>query len=274
MKPDERQDELEAREDMPAFEEDKQDNDEELREGEVTIPAKGEEKEEEEAVEETPKYSFKTDEELDEFLKSRQVEEKPTTPAPVPPTKEEAEKDEFDDLTLFKGYKDPKTGEWVGETPEDWNDFARRVLRQVSPKVIAPKILEEVREMTAKERAELTEIDKGFDKEYDTLASQNLVPQRNTKEGEEINKQITNIGATYGQSSITKSYELWKKIPKEHGGGLEYVSPAKQKVNASKQVAGKIGSSSGGGKPKAGSISYEKLHSARGVDELLEDEDL
>jgi len=261
----------EGREDLPAFTEDE----EEIipKEGEITVPAKGEEEE----VEEAPKYQFKTDEELDEFIKSRQPVA-PIAPEPsvVPQKAEAEEEDEFKDLELFKGYKDPKTGEWVGEVPADWNDFARKILKHASPKTLTPKILEQVREMTQKERAELEQIDKGFDAEYDALATQGLVPQRNTPEGQEINKQITNVGASWGQSSITKAHELWKKIPKEQGGGLEYVSPTKSKVNASKAVAAKMGSSQGSstGKPKAGSIPYNRLHTARGVDELLESEDL
>ena len=197
------EEEIETSEDLPAFEE----SEEEVvpAEGEVTIPAKGEEEE----VEETPKYQFKTDEELDEFIKSRQSNAPVPPEAPVTPAKtEEEEEDEFKDLTIFKGYKDPKTGEWIGEVPDDWNDLARKVLRNVSSKVVAPKILDQIRTMTQKDREELQRIDQEFDKEYDSLAVQGLVPQRNTPEGQEVNKQITNIGATYGQSSITKAHEL------------------------------------------------------------------
>src|SRR3990172_758633 len=173
MKPDE---DLEPKEDLPAFTEDEEEV--VTKEGEITIPAKGEEKEEEE--EETPKYQFKTDEELDEFIKSRQPAAPAAPEAPVVPQKAEAEEDdEFKDLELFKGYKDLKTGEWVGEVPTDWNDFARKILKHASPKTLTPKILEQVREMTQKERAELEQIDKGFDAEYDALATQGLVPQRN-----------------------------------------------------------------------------------------------
>jgi len=268
MKPDE---ELEAREDLPAFTDDREDV--VPTEGEIVVPATGEKAtEEEEETPEAPKYQFKTDEELDAFIKSRQPEVQSAPEPPKEPVKDE--EDELEDFELFKGYRDPKTGEWVGESPQDWNDFARRLLKYASPKALAPKVLEQVRNMTKQEQEELKRIDQEFDKEYDTLAAQGLVPQRNTKEGEEVNKQITSIGATYGQTSITKAHELWKKIPKTEGGGLEYTSPTKVKVNASKAVAAKIGSSAASnnaGKPST-KIPYNKLHSARSIDELIEED--
>jgi len=243
-------------------------------EGEITIPAEAEETPGAPA-EEPPKYQFKTEAELDDFIKSRQPVAPVVPEAPVAPAAaSQDEDDEFADLEIFKGYRNPQTGEWVGEAPSDWNDFARKILKHNSPKVVAPKILEQIKNMTQKEREELKRIDAEFDKEYDALAAQSLVPARGTPEGIEVNKQITAIGAQFGQSSITKAHQLWSKIPKSEGGGLDYV-PAK-KVNPSKAVAAKIGSSaasnSAGKVPKA--IPYSKLHAARSVDELIEEEDI
>lgn len=272
MKPDEQ--DLEPKEDLPAFTEEEGIP----NEGEITVPAvteeETEEKVEETPSEEVPKYQFKTDEELDTFIKSRQVVT-PTPETPKTPEKAEGEEeDEFANVELFKGFRDPKTGEWVGEAPNDWNDFARRLLKHASPKTIAPKVVEQIKQMTQKEREELQRIDAEFDKEYETLATQGLVPHLNTPEGAEVNKQITNIGATYGQSSMIKAHELWSKIPKASGGGLDYTSPAKPKVNPSKAVAAKQGSSAASGnagRPTT-KIPYNKLHSARSIDELIEED--
>lgn len=264
-------------ENRPAFI--KEDGDAEDEE-ELTIEQEGasvsSEEEEEETPpaptkEEAPKYQFKTEEELEKFLASRTP--KPPVPPKPPKEEEEEEDDDLSKIELFKGYKDPETGKWVGEAPDDWNDFARKIMQQLSPKVYAPKILKQIQSMTKKEQAELESINAEFDAEFDELATQGLVPARGTKEGDAINAAISILGGQYGLTSIKKAYDIWSKIPKEKGGGLDY-KPAPAKTNPSKMASRMIGSSTktqNAGKPQ-NKMSYAKLHSARNIDELLDDE--
>jgi hypothetical protein len=263
----------EGAEDQPAFEP-------EDGEEEVTVQPEGEvvaAPEDEEETPETPAAPVAGEE-------PPVTAPAPATPAPVAPVtsapvtpetpvKPEDEEDEFKDLVFFKGSVNPETGKWEGEAPKDWNDLLIRVVKFLSPKVYAPKIIEEIKKMTAAERKEVEDIDKEFDTEYDVLATEGKVPKRGTKEGDEVNTQISTIGAQFGQTSMTKAFELWSKIPKDQGGGLDY-KPGEKKVNPSKQVSRLVGSSQqtqAAEKPKT-KIPYDKLHSARSVDELVDEE--
>jgi len=211
-----------------------------------------EEKPEEEKVEEKPFKSFQTQEELDAYIEGQAKEE----------TKEE-ELPKREPVKLYEGSVDPKTGKWVGEAPKDWNEFANKILEAATPQVA-----ETIRGMGEEEKKELADINAGFDKEYNELARQNKVPALNTKEGQEVNKQISLIGVTYGQASITKSHELWSKMPKAQGGGLDY--EAKGKITVQKQKAGLVGSSKGTpSKQKTPQRSYGKLHNTP-TDDLIE----
>jgi len=221
-------------------------------------------------VDEKPAYTFKTQEELDAYVASKAKPEPVEPTEPVKPTTEE-EDEELAKLEFWKGQRDAE-GKWIGEAPKDWNDFARTIIKHLSPQKYAPKLLAEFQKLTVQERKEIENINKEFDAEYDDIAAQGLIPARNTKEGEEINKQISTIGGQYGIGSMKKAYELWSKIPKEQGGGLNYAAPTKP--NPSKEASRLVGSSSktqNAGKTKT-PIPYDKLHSARSVDELIDEE--
>jgi hypothetical protein len=265
---------IEASEDKPAFVEQEGEKtmelDEEVKvedkESEEKIDEKVDEKvdKKEEEVEEKPFRSFKTPEELDEFIR-QEAERRAAKP------EKEDKKPERKAVELYKGYFDEKTGKWVGETPRDWNEFANKIIDAMTPQVA-----ETVQTMSTKEREELTKINQGFDREYNELASKKLVPPLNTKEGTEVNRQISLIGATYGQTNITKAYQLWASIPKDKGGGLDYESGAKaekdNKAKAQKQAAGKVGSSKGTpSKQKGKSTSYDKLRSTP-IDDLIDEQ--
>lgn len=227
---------------------------------------------------EQPKYTFKSEEELDAFLATRQPKQ-PATPAATTTPKTETPEDmdeedkELENLVFFKGAVNEK-GEWIGEKPKDWNDFARKIIKYLSPKTYAPKILAEINKLSTKEKQELETINASFDQEYDDLATQGLVPKRDSKEGKEVDAKISTIGGQYGLTSMKAAYELAKKIPVDQGGLLDYKPTTTPKVNPSKQASRLIGSSTqtqNANKGKA-KMSYNKLHSARGVDELLDDE--
>lgn len=268
--PKEEDDDEEPSDERPAFEREDDEIPEIEDEGEsIDLEEEEEEETEEEEAEETPAYTFKTQKELDDYVASKA---KVTAPATQPKKEEPADgKDPVDDLVFFKGYRD-KDGKWQGEAPADWNDFARTIIKHLDPKKQAPVILDEIRNMTKKEQGEIQSINDEFDVEYDELAAQKLVPKRGTKEGDAINASISSIGAKYGQTSIKAAYQLWKDLPKEKGGG--FGTTLTKKVNPSKQVAGLIRSSktTNSAKPNKTKIPYSKLHNARSVDELMDEE--
>lgn len=267
---------LEPRDDAPAFE--GGDISLDKTEGDVTAkfkkevdvsseseePEKEPEKEEPEKEEEKPEEpfrTFKTQEELDAYIRLQTPEKKEEPEDKEPPKR--------DPLKLYEGYYDEKTGKWVGEAPKDWNDFATR-LRDA----LTPEVAQEVKGLSESERKELDKINAEFDREYNALATAGKVPALNTKEGQEVNKQISLIGATYGIGSITKAHELWAKIPKDQGGGLEVQpkeDPEKTKAQAQKKRAGQVGSSKGTpSKQTNKKTPYNKLHFTN-TDDLIEE---
>ncbi len=210
-----------------------------------------------EVVTPEPFKSFETEEEYNTWVEEERVKLQPAPVAPVAPIEES---------TLF----DPK---WK---PKDWNDFAVQLLNnpkaaKILQEMIIPETRKAIADMTEKDRQELEQINVGYDKEYNSLAKKGLLPSLDSEEGQKINQQISLIGATYGQVNLTKSYELWRKIPKSEGGGLEYTPPAKEKLNAQKIAAGKVASPQGGqpkiiGKGK----SYSEIH-LKSIDDQIEE---
>lgn len=215
-----------------------------------------------------PLYAFETQEELDAYIEAKN---RKVTPAPITPTVKEPEEDEVDKLEFWKGHLD-ENGQWVGEAPKDWNDFARTIIKQVDAKKQAPKILSEIQNLTKAQQADLDAINAEFDAEFDELAAQGLVPKRGTPEGDAANAAISAVGSKYGQTSMKTAYELWESLPKEKGGKVG-AAPVK-KANPSKQVARLIRPSRGsqaGDKPKS-KRTYAQLHQARDVAELVDED--
>lgn len=232
---------------------------------EVAIPPKVEappvapaaEKPEEEVAE--PFKSFATEEEYNAWVEEEREKLLPPAAEPTPePVSGE--------LRVFES----------GWKPKDWNDFAVQLLKNPNAaKILQEKIVPETRkaiaEMTEKEKQELEQINVGYDKEYNSLVSKGLLPSLDSKEGQRLNQEISLVGAVWGQVSLTKAYDLWKKIPKSEGGGFEYVPPAKERLNAQKQAAGKVGSPQGGQpKPVTGGKGYKDVH-LRSLDDQVEE---
>lgn len=197
-------------------------------EGEVSVPPAIEEKItpevkiEEAPEEDKPFRSFNTQEEYDEFVeaqKNKTIVENMNKPEEKP----------AEPLKFFED-------DWK---PNDWNNFGNAfinnpVVRKALVDTMSPDIKGVLDSLTAKDQKELDTIDKEYDKEYGALATKGLVPKLDTDDGKAVNKQISNIGAEYGVADLPKAYDLWSKIPKEHGGGLEYVAK-KTSVQVRKQ---------------------------------------
>jgi hypothetical protein len=220
------------------------------------------------ATEDAPFKTFKTEEEYNAFVTEQKKAALPTTPEPEPEPKVE-------DLVLYKGHRDPETGQWVGEAPADWNDFYRKLLtdpqtRKVLAKTMSKEVVAEIKTMTDSERAEMDKINKEFDAEYTAIAKKGLVPDLSTKEGQVINQQISLVGATYGLTSITKAYDLWSKLPVENGGGFGY-KPQSSAQDSRRDKAALIG----GGRKVSGASTekprnYEDIHT-KSLDQLVQE---
>lgn len=220
-----------------------------------------EEEKEEEEVEEEPFRTFKTQEEFDEFI----AEERKKLEELEKPDEEEEEKEE-EEIKFFDD-------DWK---PKDWNDFTLSLLknptaRRFLAQNMAGEVRTEIENLTAAERKELEDINEEYNKEYDQLAKEGKVPDRSTPEGKVIDQQISTLGALYGQTSIVKSYELWSKIPKDQGGGLDYESPSKTKLSEQKKKSGKIGSGRKGTKTDTTKTKkYEDVHT-KSLDEQVQE---
>lgn len=174
-------------------------------------------------------------------------------------------------VKLYDGYFDEEQNKWIGEQPRDWNEFANRILDAATP-----RISEELKGMTAKEKAELADINKELDEEYNGLAQEGKVPPLKSEEGQKVNKSISRLAAQYGITSITKGYELWSKIPVDQGGGLNVEppkpDPKKVQQQNQKKAAGLVGSSKGSpSKDKPKQVPYNKLHNTD-TDQLIEEQ--
>lgn len=246
----------------------------------INPPAKEEDDDEGGESEEDKPITFKSQKDLDAFVEA-QAKRRETTPAapatpaaPTTPATPTEEVDELKDLTFWKGNVDPETGKWVGEKPADWNDFAKTIIKYVTSEKQKQAVVEYIRTMSSKQKEEMEKIDQEFDQEFDELASQGLVPKRGTKEGDEVNEKISVIGGTYNLTSMKAAFELAKKIPASEGGLLDYKPTTTPKVNPSKQASRLIGSSTRTNAASKGKVkmSYAKLHSARGVDDLIDED--
>lgn len=222
--------------------------------------------------EDQPFRSFKTQQELDDYveLQARRREE-------AAKAKKDEKPEEKEPLKLYDGYFDEEQQKWIGEAPQDWNEFATRIRDS-----LVPEVSETVKNMSAKERQELEELNKEFDTEYNGLAAQGKVPPLNTPEGKEANRQISHIAAVNGFATITEGYEVWNKMradlqkPKNDEGGQEPQGGSKApqqpaKPNPNKAASGMVGSSKG--VPSKGNKterSYDQLHDAN-TDDLIEE---
>ena len=209
--------------------------------------------------EEQPFKTFKTEEEYQEFIaeERKKLQELDSDDKKVD-TKPDTKKAPGDNKFFSEDWK-----------PEDWNDFTANLLsnpkvREFIAKEYAVDIQTQLNELSNSERQEINDINAEFDKQYDDLAKQGLVPNRSTPEGKVIDQQISLIGATYGQTSMTKAYELWKKIPTKQGGGLDYdqKTAVKSTTNENKEKSAKIGSGRKGTMAEQTKVrKYEDVHS-------------
>ncbi len=218
------------------------------------------------ATEDKPFQTFETEQEFNDRVEleaRRQIEK-------TKETVEQEKKEKPEPIELYKGHFDEKEGKWVGDSPRDWNEFGNKILE-----TITPRVTEAVRNMTSSEKDEISKINAEFDSEYNAIAQSGKLPSLESTEGQEANKAISKMGATYNQDSFTKSYELWSKMPKDQGGGLDYSTKntevAKNKVVQQKKASGLVGGSKATPAPSTKHTPYDVLHN-QSLDDLVDEQ--
>jgi len=159
-----------------------------------------------------------------------------------------------EDEPLFSG-----VDEFGNPAPKDWKEVIDVAKRELSKE----------QETKAKK---YSETQSQFDQQYESFARSSGLPSLSTPEGQELNKQITQFGVKYNQTSITAAAELWKVVPKEQGGGLNYTAPKPvSSSNPNRAVSAKIGGGSGSATPNKQGRSYAELHN-KDIDTLIQEE--
>lgn len=218
------------------------------------------------------KITFANAQELSDFVtKQMETLKDPTT------TKKE-KKDAEDALTSIKLYDDDE------HKPKNWNEAFRDIIKAIRP-VLKNMDAEDTKAVTDKVKS----VNDEFDKIYDDLATKNSLPKRGTPEGNEVDRQITSVGAAYGIGDYRKAHAIWSKLPKDTEitlpggkttkvGGLDYKpeKPAtetkpEKKPNPSKTVARLQANGRSAGSTPVKKIEYKDIHS-QSMDKLLEED--
>jgi hypothetical protein len=168
-----------------------------------------------------------------------------------------------------------------GYTPKDWNEYSTQFLDKVAP-ILEKRFfakLEAAEAQKTAQRQQMSDTQKAvyaaFENEFKTLATNKLIPDPSTQADEykKVHDAIIAIGDAHGKTNITDAYKLWSIIPVDKGGGLDYQSSgatAKQKIEAQKQAAGRIGKGGGGiATVKPGAKDYNTIHNMN-IDDLIE----
>lgn len=214
----------------------------------------GEEEEEEEGGEEGGEPTFKTQEEIDEYIDQKWKEKEDTRTQ-----KEEKDEGEEKEPEIFtKKYK-----------PAGWSGFAK-------------DLVSTMREMDKKEKEkfsrELKEINKEFDAEIENLRKGGEdIPKKGSKERGEFDRELAKIGMKFkGVTSMGEAYEIYKvtksKISskgekkEEEGDEGEEGEEGKGKDKTARRVAG----GSGGGTPPKGKERKYKDVATRTLDDATD----
>jgi len=190
-------------------------------------------------------FTFKSEDELvekvTEIQKKIRADEKAEEEARI---KEEEAKKKGE---VIEDFADPNY------RPANWN----QAFKDMYPK-IRDNILKDISNLTAKQRKQLDEINKGFDEEIAQIRKDNpSLPAKGTKEGIKFDKDLAAIGAKYKLGSMSDAYNIYKD------------THAKKEVPPTqKNLVSKI--SGGGGEPAPTSgLKYSRLK--RPLDERIDE---
>lgn len=214
--------------------------------------------------------TFKSANDLNEFVKSQMETLKSDT------STEEEKKDAKDSLESMKFFDDDYK-------PKDWNEAMREIVKNLRP-VFNKLNQQEDEQQKQATKDHIQKINDEFDAAYDELAATNNLPKRGTEEGKTVDREITAVGAAFGITDYKKAYTAWSKMPKgteislSNGskikvGGLQTeAKPEVKKENPSKKVSRLM--SNGNNSPTAeqkGKVEYFDIHN-NSMDQLLEED--
>lgn len=203
--------------------------------------------------------TFKNEEEAKEYMRKFFAEEK---------------------QKAFDAAKTPEEKKWVEDNwkPKSWNEGIKTAAEA------AADIIEQRQVLRNKQ---IEEHNKKVEADWQTLRKENNLKDLTDPEGQKVHDAIVSIGVKFGKKNFKDAYEVYKMVPKEHGGGWEptpakpnpepqptptpEITPsqaasvlAKQKSSAQKAAAAKVGgqnpgTNASGGNSPIKEISYEDL---------------
>lgn len=165
-------------------------------------------------------------------------------------TKKEPKKEEWEDRDERFFPEDYKAKDWDTAAKDMYPKFEKRVMDRMGK--------------LSKERQEnITRINKEYDNQIvDIRKADKDIPARGTKEGNQFETELAQIGAKFkGVTDMTEAYEIYKVTKTKDTGEVS----SKQKT-----LASKVGKSGGEGKEKLD--NYERIAS-KSLDQLLEEEE-
>jgi hypothetical protein len=201
--------------------------------------------------------AFKSREELDEYLKEKlEASKKDETP-------------EIEEIRIFN----------ENELPKDWNDALGRAVLKAKEETLAEfqKLTKAEKEEVERQKKAYEDTVAGFEAEFKQLSTEGKLPGADTEEFQEARKQIYELGGQYALAKVTDAYNLWSKIPKEHGGGYDPQAQAqadkKAQKQKQKQIASTVGGGSGGDNRASSTpkMDYVKFHNTD-LSELLDED--
>lgn len=229
--------------------------------------------------------SFNSKAELDEYIKKHtaSLKEEGATAAEI--------KEKKEDIVEFWKYAKNEEGALFipkENSPLDWNHAFNHFLNQLiqNPEIfinkVAPQFRDAIYAIDRTQNVELQKIQSEYDAELDGLFKAGKIPDPKTEEGRLVDKALSNFVIQYNlwerDNPFAEAYDLWSKIPVEHGGGLNYkpsapAGPTKQQVStARKQIASKSTPASGGGAESRNTKTrrpYAELHRSN-IDAILD----
>ena len=191
-----------------------------------------------------PAFSFKSEEEAREWVRKVKAED-------------ETKKQEAIDAAQTPEEKKYVEDNWK---PKDWNEGLRTAVKIAKEEIKAEQESERVQKNFDK-----------LDKEWKTLSKERSIPSLDTVEGRRIHNQIIGIMRGYGLATFKSGYEKWAKIEGvDITNGTEpgeqstekIPDPAKEKIDAQKKAAAKIGGQNAGAGTIKGSASIKTPNAA------------
>lgn len=198
-------------------------------------------------------FTFKTEEEVKEFVKKQLEEEKRLEKEKAEKEKQAAEGKRF----VPDGYQ-----------PKDWNEAYKNTDEMIEKKL---------------EEREQKRIAKRLEDEWKDLSKEKNLPSLETTEGKQIHDNIVKFGVAAGKQTFKEAYDVWATVPKSFGGGFDPEAKkeptnepsAEDKLKKQKQAASKVGGANDGTPARQpGGItlpSYKQVKESKSTNQLLKE---